>query len=146
MHVCVGRGAQGGSEEGEVQFYGLWNIQIFLLKLEMHSLKQQYFLIPVVMLSAHMKTKQFGLCDKSCAFPGAQCTYWGPTLRWGLNIRQLHTCCAHGRAAWGVWPGAGPGCLSREEGFFQAESSKLNFFRFIWNWVWRTLKVCMTDF
>lgn len=98
MHVCVGGRTWGGSEEGEMKLCGLWNVQIFLLKLEMRNWRQQYLLIPVAMLSAHMKTKQFRLCDKFCTFLGAQCSHWSGDWASG--------CCMHRRAAqavrWGL--------------------------------------------
>ena len=144
MYVCVGRGTWGGSE-GEVQLYGLWNIQIFLLKLEIHSLRQGYLLIPAAVLFAHMKTKHFRLCDKSCMFPGAQGSRWGPTPRQDQTPGSFVPAVAQ-ESSTGVWLGAGPGCVSHEEGFFQTENSKVSILRFIWNWVWKKLKICMTDF
>lgn len=80
------------------------------------------------------------------------CVSWGAGLplmshsEVGLNTRQLHTCYVHSRAARGVWLKASLGCASHEEGFSQTENSKVNIIRFIWNWVWKTLKMYMTDF
>lgn len=90
MHVCVGGRTWGGSEEGEMKLYGLWNIQIFLLKLEVHNWRQ-YLLIPVAMLSAHMKTKCFRLCDTFCPFPGALCSHWGGDWTSGSLVPAICT-------------------------------------------------------
>lgn len=113
MYACVSeKGDVGGSEEGEVQWF------------------VKHPNLPLKVGNTWLKTTIFACtCDKSCAFSGAEHSHWGLTLKWGLTIRQLHTCCVHGRAAWGVWLGAGPGCVSHEEGFFQTGSSKVNIFR-----------------